>query len=85
MLPPEIRSADYQRIMSKAELKAALDRAAAIVKPRMSREAFEKMEAANKYAASVIGDFTGIEQLPEAIREANEVRRQLTRQLAKKK
>lgn len=85
MLPPELRCSDYQRIMTQKEIEAAEDRAARIVKPRMSKEAFEKLEAANKYAASVIGDFDGIEQLPEAIREANEVRRQLTQQLTKKK
>lgn len=71
--------------MTTKEIAASEDRAARIVKPRMSREAFEKMEAANKYAASVVGDFDGIEQLPEAIREANEVRRELTRRLAERK
>jgi len=48
-------------------------------------EALEQSKAASEYAAKVIKDFEGIEQLPEAIREANEVRRQLTRQLANNK
>ena len=71
--------------MTQKEIEDAEDRAARSLKPRMSREAFEKLEAASKYAASVVGDFDGIEQLPEAIREANQVRRQLTQRLARKK
>jgi len=40
MLPPELRwDEDYERIMTKKEIKAAEDRAAAALKPRISREA----------------------------------------------
>ena len=56
------------------------------VPPELSKEeVLEKSKAASEYAAKVIKDFEGIELLPEAIREANEVRRQLTRQLAERK
>lgn len=53
--------------------------------PRLSKEALEKLNAASEHAAAVMKDFEGMEQLPEAIREANEVRRVLTRQLAERK
>ena len=56
------------------------------VPPELSKEeVLERSRAASEYAAEVIKDFEGIERLPEAIREANEVRRQHTARLAKKK
>lgn len=56
------------------------------VPPKLSKEeVLEKSKAASEHAAKVIKDFEGIELLPEAIREANEVRRQLTQQLAERK
>jgi hypothetical protein len=71
--------------MTQKEIEDAINRVAAAVKPGMTKEAFEQMQAEYKRASAVVGDFDGIEQLPEAIREANEVRRELTKQLAKKK
>ena len=81
---PFLASSVLQRIFRQRQRSQAsrLDPA----RPKLSKEeALEQSKAANDYAAKVIKDFEGIEQLPEAIREANEVRRQLTRQLANKK
>jgi len=52
---------------------------------KVSPETVEKWKAAAEQAKKVIHDFDGIQQLPTAIREANEVRRAHTLRLAKKK
>jgi len=84
MLPPELRCQNYERIMTQKEIEDAEDRARRFIKSKTGKEPLA-LEAASKYAATVVADFYGIEQLPEAIREANQVRRELTKRLAKKK
>lgn len=53
--------------------------------PKLTPDAIERLNAVAKRAAAAIKDGQDLQQLPAAIREANQSKKKLTQRLAKKK